>query len=408
MTAELPPRVQRARVRLMLDQPYLAAALARLPTVNAGRLDWCDTMATDGYYIYVNPDFTERLSDDELAFVFAHELVHCVLGHIDRRGDRDPILWNHAIDYATNLLLVQFGLTMPSSGLLDQKYRGMTAEDIYRQLQERRPQSLQGARAGAGTAGQPRDIWQTPGGFDVHLDPQDERDASIRAEDFPSPEERKRLRIGLAQAVRNALPGHMSGALASEVEAATTSSVPWQMVLARFVNGLRRSDYRLYPPNRKHIWRRIYLPSLGVPGPEHLVVAVDTSGSMTDAILSQVLGELDRLRAVTECRLTLLQCDAAVQQVDEFDSFETTIVSRASTKARTFRFAGRGGTDFSPIFDWVGERVLRGTLRLDALIILTDGYGPFPPQMPYYPVLWIVTEHGARDIPFGTQIRLAG
>jgi predicted metal-dependent peptidase len=200
----------------------------------------------------------------------------------------------------------------------------------------------------------------------------------------------------------------MAGAFASEVVAATTSSVPWQMLLARFVNGLRRSDYRLYPPNRKHIWRRIYLPSLGVPGPDHLVVAVDTSGSMTDAILSLVLGELDRLRAVTECRLTLLQCDAAVQQVDEFDSFETTIVSRAATNAGTFRFAGRGGTDFRPIFDWVGERVSGGMLRLDALIILTDGYGPFPPRMPSYPVLWIITEHGARDIPFGTQIRLAG
>ena len=57
MTANLPREIQQARVKLMLGEPYLASAIARLPVVNASDMGWCDTMATDGYYIYVNPAF---------------------------------------------------------------------------------------------------------------------------------------------------------------------------------------------------------------------------------------------------------------------------------------------------------------------------------------------------------------
>ena len=90
----------------------------------------------------------------------------------------------------------------------------------------------------------------------------------------------------------------------------------------RAVSGLRRSDYRLFPFSKKHLWRGIYLPSLGVPGPDRLVLAIDTSGSVSAADLGQFLGELDRLRAQTDCRLTLLQCDAAVTRCDNLERDE--------------------------------------------------------------------------------------
>ena len=92
--------------------------------------------------------------------------------------------------------------------------------------------------------------------------------------------------------------------------------VPWQDLLAQFFTGLRKDNYRLLPPNKKHLWRGIYLPSLGVPGPDHIVVAIDTSGSMSDRILSEILGEVDRLRSISQCSMTLIQCDAKIQKVE--------------------------------------------------------------------------------------------
>jgi predicted metal-dependent peptidase len=383
--SELPPRILRSRLQLMLAHPYLAAALARLPVVNAAELGWCQTMATDGYHIFVNPDWCSGLTVEEITGVFAHEVLHCVLGHIDRRGLRERRRWNVAVDHATNLLLRDFRFTLPASGYCDVRYRGKTAEEIYDEL--------------------PDDGALVALGFDLHVEPGDAEGAALRRQEYPSVDERRRLRISILRDLADELRrrhGTIPGELSREIQLATETQVSWQQLLARFMSGLRRSDYRTMPFNKKHVWRGIYLPSLGVPGPDHLVLAVDTSGSVTAADLGQFVAELDRLRALTECRLTLLHCDAAVQRVDEVAAHEATLFKGSGRP----RLAGGGGTDFRPVFDWVAERMRKGEARPDALIYCTDGYGSFPPKAPPYPVVWIVTKGGTERFPFGFPIRL--
>jgi predicted metal-dependent peptidase len=387
MSTPLPPRVLKARLQLMLVHPYLASALARLPVVNAADLGWCRTMATDGYYIYVNPAWCETLADEEITAVFAHEVMHAVLGHIDRRGDRERFVWNLAIDYATNWLLQQYGFKLPASALIQPSYRALTAEQIYDVLIK---QAI-----------------KLPLGFDLHLEPGDAEGASQRGHEYPSADERRRLRVVILREMARKLAergqGTLPAELAREIERASRPQVTWQQLLARFINGLRRSDYRLYPFNKKHVWRQIYMPSLGVPGPDHLVLGIDTSGSITAADLGQFVAELDRLRSLTDCRLTVVQCDAAVQKVDEVQAGEPTILPEA--RHGQPRLAGGGGTDFRPVFTWMAEHC-RGGGRLDALIYCTDGYGSFPEKAPPYPVVWVVTKQGLAEFPFGLVIRL--
>ena len=386
----------------MLREPYLASAVARLPVVDATQSPWCQTMATDGYYIYINTRFCESLSEEEISFVFAHETLHCVLGHIDRREQRDREIWNHAIDYAVNGVLVEHGMRMPEGGLFRRDFLTLTAEEIYSRLQREQPQSaFHSSPASSGAAGAP-----ATGPLDRHIDPDDPEGQATRAADFPSPEERRRLRKSLAASLAGNLPGREAGLLAQEIQAATVARLPWQHLLARFVGGLRRSDYRLYPFNKKHLWRELYLPSLGVPGPEHLVVAIDTSGSMTAEELAQVLAELDRLRAVTECTLTVLQCDTRICKVEVFTAYQKS--DGAASSFRTgYTIHGRGGTDLRPPFFWVAEQSRTGAvMQPDALIYMTDGYGPMPQAGPDYPVLWIVPTHGVREVPFGAMLRM--
>lgn len=409
MSEELPREILQARIKLMLGEPYLASAIARFPVINAAELGWCNTMATDGYYIYVDPGFCATLSADEIAFVFAHEVMHCVLGHIDRRGQRNHSLWNEAIDYATNLMLVELGLQMPKVGLLDRVYRGMTAEQIYERLAKQAKQDSANP-TGGGTpqpsGGQPSEgggdeSKPAPGGWDLHISPDDLRGQGVRAREFPSAEERKRMRISITRAMSEKLRGTAAGLFESEIQQARGGQVPWRTLMSRFFTGLRRDDYRLMPPNKKHLWRGIYLPSMGAPGPNHIVVAVDTSGSMSDDDLGKVLAELDKLRSATECRLTLVQCDAKIQKIDVFDEFSPTRLDR-------YKFLGRGGTAFEPVFDWIRDQSRQGMFQLDALIYLTDGFGSFPKKQPSYPVLWIMTEHCRPDVPFGEVIRIDG
>jgi predicted metal-dependent peptidase len=394
----LPESFTRARLQLMLRHPFLAAATARYPIVDATEKPWCDTMATDGYYIYVDAPFCVRLTEDETMGVLAHEVMHCVLGHIDRRGGRDRRRWNEAIDYATNLFLIDCGFTLPASGLLERRYRGLTAEEIYERLRSAEQGDGRGASAlrGRDTGDDPQ---RSSAGSDLHLDPSDPEGAAERRAEFPTPLERRRLSITLTREVTSKLHGRQAGLLAEEVKRATSAQVPWQNLLARFFTGLRRNDFRLFPPNRKHLWRGLYLPSLGTPGPEHIVVAIDTSGSMSAETLGKALGELDQLRAVSECRLTLLECDAEVRAVSAFEPWE---LSTAAFDRRTFQ--GRGGTDLRPPFNWISEHLVRRGDCPDAILYFTDGYGTFPDRAPPYPALWIMPSNGANRVPFGERL----
>jgi predicted metal-dependent peptidase len=113
VNSDLPSSLLRARLQLMLRHPYLAVAVARYPLRLAERAEWCLTMATDGYNIFVNSEFAASLTEDETMAVLAHEVFHCLLGHMDRRGSRNRNGWNVAIDHATNLFLSDSGFKLP-------------------------------------------------------------------------------------------------------------------------------------------------------------------------------------------------------------------------------------------------------------------------------------------------------
>ena len=134
-----------------------------------------------------------------------------------------------------------------------------------------------------------------------------------------------------------------------------------------------------------------------------MVLAVDKSGSISQQEMGQFLSELGRLRGLTDCKLTLLHCDAAIQRVGVTGGRDATVLPAINGQRR---FAGGGGTDFRPVFDWVRQQQARGEPAPDALIYCTDGYGTFPPQPPTYPLVWIVTAASGAQFPFGKTIRL--
>lgn len=413
--------VRQARVTLMLRHPYLAAAVARLPLVDASNCVWCPTCATDGYAIYVNPAFTATLEDDELVFVMAHELVHCVLGHLDRVGRRDRFIWNVAVDYATNALLVAHGHVLPSGALLHPRFSNMTAEQIYDDLLDQlyADHQRQGKHIRRDADGFP--VWDgiqvtTAGGssrhveaaaagcqvgMDAHLPDQGAAAGGLRPDPFPTRDERNSVRRDLIAACASAA-GTQAGRWTSELKPATVSPMAWQTMLANFISGLRRSDYRLFPPNRRYVHRGLFLPSLGVPGPEHLVVAVDTSASMSNDLLSQVLSQIDHLRAATECEVTLLQFDVRVHSCVGIDPWEP-ISTAALLRHKVY---GRGGTDLRAPFTYVASDDAGRFQCMDALIVMTDGFGPVPDRPPTHPVLWIITPGGKNSSKFGWEVAL--
>src|SRR5580693_1572928 len=125
-------RVQKARTALVLDHPFFGSLLFRLKGRECRSIQ---TMATDGVSLFYNPGFVETLNAATLAGTLAHEVMHPALHHHVRRSGRDPKLWNVACDFAINPLLVDAGLSLPDGVLIDNRFRGMSAEQIYNILE---------------------------------------------------------------------------------------------------------------------------------------------------------------------------------------------------------------------------------------------------------------------------------
>jgi predicted metal-dependent peptidase len=112
-------------------------------------------MATNGKQHFFNPDFVTSLNENHkgvatdprklIEGVQCHESEHDARGHGWRRGNRDPKEWNIACDYAINIDLIDEGFELPKGALIDPKYRGMSAEDIFRsrELDKRQQQPPQ-------------------------------------------------------------------------------------------------------------------------------------------------------------------------------------------------------------------------------------------------------------------------
>ena len=126
-------RIQKARTTLLLDHPFFGTLLFRLGGKASRSVA---TMATDGVSLFYNPEFVDTLNAAELAGVLAHEVMHPALQHHTRRGDRDHARWNMACDYAINPMLLDAGLTLPKDVLIDNRFRGMSAERIYNLIEE--------------------------------------------------------------------------------------------------------------------------------------------------------------------------------------------------------------------------------------------------------------------------------
>ena len=88
LRAEVLDRIIVARVGLLLRHPFFGNMATRLIIKEAS--DWCPTAATDGRHLFYSVPFFANMTNKEIEFVIAHEILHCVFDHMTRREDRDP------------------------------------------------------------------------------------------------------------------------------------------------------------------------------------------------------------------------------------------------------------------------------------------------------------------------------
>jgi predicted metal-dependent peptidase len=392
-------RIRKARTALLLDHPFFGSLLFRLKSEACSSIP---TMATNGVVLRYNPVFVDTLNAATLAGVLAHEVMHPALQHHTRRSKRDPRRWNEACDYAINPLLLDAGLHLPDDVLVDPRFRGMSAEQIYN-LREAEAQPDSGSESesaqvenddrnsesndpsGSGNDDGLPSIPESQGGIGQVIDaPEAGEDESGRDE------QAREWEIAVNQAATLAQQaGKVPAGLKRTLEGAAEAQVDWRELLRRLWSDTIPADSSWMRPNRRHIWSGLYLPGVVREGIGEIAIAVDCSGSVNARLLRLFETEI---RSIFEGqrpeRVHVLYFDTEVQKVDTYTAGEVLHLDPV----------GGGGTDFGPCFAWLDEH----GIRPQTLVFLTDLYGTFPDDAPDYPVLWAST--GGRHAPFGSVI----
>ena len=396
-TDDVERKLTAARTRLILDKPFLGALVLRLPLKAGG--DWCHTIATDARSIYYNHEYINQLTLSQIQFVLSHEALHCGLSHFARREHRDHKRWDAACDYAVNQLLIEDNLERPVGALLDDKYKGLTAEEIYpfMDTEEAMDQHLYDDRPNTNS---PDNQNNNLGAIQNKPQPANTENPSQTSNNQPPPlsnRERDQLDTqwqqrlaGAAQQASQA--GKLSQSLSRMLARLLQPTVPWRSLLARYMSSTAPADYNLTRPSQRREGTAI-LPSLHTRQID-ILIAIDTSGSISQDELDAFLAELNAIKGAMNARITLLACD------DKLDPNAPWVFEPWQALNLPARMTGGGGTDFRPVFSWAAAQIKHP----DLLVYFTDAVGRFPASKPATPILWLVK--GGATVPWGQRIQL--
>jgi len=396
MANEIEQLLRMARAYAAEQLPWFAPALYAASLVLT---DHCPCVAAidEGMRVYFNPERVRQLlakaettqrALPQLAFLWVHEICHVLRQHAERAKERgaEPIRWNIAADLEINDARWK-GLEMPETfpPLLPKRLglpKGKLAEFYYDALEQTasiEPQLAQNSEdserneapdEGSGVHGQKRE-WE------------------LLADDSQAPAlsemERELVRRAVAEEIRlRKSQGDIPAGWRRWAEEVLKPKVNWQEMLKRKIRGAftvgtgQRIDYSLAQPHRRaKVYDPVLPPSLQGDFLPRIVCVVDTSGSIGERELAQALAEIRKVLETFRLPITVIPCDAVpYEPIQVFTSSQT----------QQLKLRGGGGTNMVAGI----EAALKLRPIPDAVIVLTDGYTPFPSQRYKVPVLFVI------------------
>ena len=356
LTAE--QRIERCHVQLMKHPSFcLFSGLFMVGKVSVD--DKTPTAKTNGLDVTYGRDFVGSLNDKQLGFLILHENMHKAYRHLvvwKTLYKRNRWLANAACDYVINLQLMDYDphgqdIEFPTDkdgnqiGLVDEKYRGMDAHQVFLKLLEEHG-----------------DV-QPPDG-DEGLDDHDWESAEEMT-DKEKEEAAKEIEDALRQG--QILVGKMKGNVSREVQDLLTPKVDWKEALRDFIKsttaGKDQTTWRRL--HKRYIGMDIVMPSTFDEKVGPITVAIDTSGSIGHEELAQFLSEVKLIcEEVRPEKLDILYWDTRVAGHEVYSDAELANVVDV-TEAK-----GGGGTEPS----CVPKYMRKHNMTPECLIMLTDGY----------------------------------
>ena len=366
MRVEVLDRIIVARIGLLLRHPFFGNMATRLRIVEAD--EWLGTAAVDGRNLYFNTQFFNAMSNKEIEFVIAHEILHCVFDHLLRREDRDAMIFNIAADYIVNNLLVRDRIgEIPK--LVDCfqnfKYEGWSSEEVYDDIFEKYDQEQ---------------LEQLGELLDEHIDWEGDGDSgegngkegkdSKGENKRPSysKDELKKIRDEIKESMINAAQsagaGNTPAGVQRIIKELTEPKMNWRQLLRQQIQSTIKSDFTFTRPSRKGQMSGAILPGMSFQNTIDICVSIDMSGSIGDKqakdFLSEVQGIMDEFQ---DYKIKVWCFDTQVYNEADFTSDN-------GENIEEYEVLGGGGTDFMVNWSYMKEH----DIQPKKFIMFTDGY----------------------------------
>ena len=418
-------KVQKAKIALMRE-PKFALWSGIMMVGRTSVVDNIPTACTNGRDESYGREFVKSLRDPELNFVVLHENLHKAFRHLTtwkKLHEENRKLANMACDYVINLMLkdadpTETVIAMPRfkkghekagavMGLIDEQFRNMNAKQVFDILKKEKeeggsggiygnPCEDGGTQVGKGGKGD-QSSGDEGGGFDDH-DWDGAKDMTAK--------EIEELGRDIDQAIRQGVMAHskIAGKGASGFDRALQEllepKVDWREVLREFVKSTcsakDKSSWRKV--NRRFLSSGIYMPSLIGEKVGHIVVGVDTSGSIGNEELAKFLSEVKGIAdEVNPEKVDLIYWDSNVAAHEEYEANNVSSIVD-STKPQ-----GGGGTSPSCVSEYLKDK----NIVPECIVMLTDGHvGNDWGNEWTAPVLWVLVGGNEDVAPNGKTIHV--
>lgn len=402
MRLEVVDNIITSRIRLLLHHPFFGNIATRLRIAAAD--DWCPTAAVDGRNLYYNTQFFNAMDKDEITFVIAHEILHCVFDHLTRREDRDPMIFNIAADYIVNNILVRDKIGAKPKIVdcfQDFKYDTWTSEEVYddifnkydeeelEQLGELLDEHIDWEEGEGDDEGQGKE--------DSNSEDSNGNNVSKKRPKYSKEDLRNirdEIKENMISAAQAAGAGNTPGEVARMIKELTEPKMNWREILRQQIQSTIRNDYTFSRPSRKAWHTNAILPGMNFDETIDICLALDMSGSIGDDqardMLSEVKGIMDEYK---DYNIKVWCFDTRVYNDQEYtaDSGESIM---------DYELMGGGGTNFMCNWEYMKEN----DIVPKKFIMFTDGYtwdGWGDPD--YCDTIFIIHSHHNKDTqaPFG-------
>ena len=368
----------------------------KVPTAGVSRLGI-------NYQLYLNEEFWDKLTPDQRIGLLKHEILHIAFFHItDYDHLSDKMIANIAMDIEINQYIDS--IFLPPVPQLPELYPELNLE--LKKGTKYYYDKLIKAKENPGTCPNLDKMIECnekgEGGITVSINGQGEVEVNLfdhgTWEEFDNLDEATKKLIKtqtehiLKEVVdqvtksRGTIPGEMAEII-DKISKLNPPKFNWRAYVRRFVGGSIKTFTKM--SRQKPNFRFIENPGLKHKEKRHILVAVDTSGSVSTNELIEFFHEIHHIsRSGTE--VTLIQCDTAISHIGKFDP------------KKDFKIHGRGGTSFHPVTDYYDAN----KKKYNCLIYLTDGEAPAPEKC-RGPVLWVISSQSQLNTDLkGLQIKL--